>query len=46
MELFKENVDIESNHLQLALKYRCFVDDNSFPMILEENEFMLTIENT
>ena len=39
-ELFKEN------YLQPALKCRGFVDNNSFPMILEENEFMLTIENT
>ena len=38
IELFKENADIESNHLQPAL--------NSFPMILEENELMLIIENT
>ena len=44
IELFKENVDIKSNHL-LALKCRDFVDDNSFPMILEENKFMLTIKN-
>ena len=46
IELFKENADIESNHLQPALKCRGFVNDNSFPMILEENKFMLTIENT
>ena len=46
IELFKENADIKSNHLQPALKCQGFVDDNSFPVILEENEFMLTIENT
>ena len=46
IELFKENADIESNRLQPALKRRDFGDDNSFPMILEENSFILTIENT
>ena len=46
IELFKENADIESSHLQPALKCRGFVDDNSFPMILEENKFILTIENS
>ena len=45
IELFKENADIQTNHLPPALKYRGFVDGNSFPIILEENEFMLTIEN-
>ena len=46
IELFRENADIESNNLQPALKCRGFVDDSSFSMILKENEFMLTIENT
>ena len=45
IELFKENADIKTNHLQPALKCRGFVDGNSFPIILEENEYMLTIEN-
>ena len=45
IELFKENADIQTNHLPPALKCQGFVDGNSFPIILEENEFMLTIEN-
>ena len=36
----------QPNYLQPALKCQGFVDDNSFPMILKESKFMLTIENT
>ena len=45
IELFKENADIETNHLQAALKCRGFVDE-FFPNNLGgKHEFMLAIEN-
>ena len=40
-EFFKENADTESSHLQPALKCWGLV----VPIMLVENEFMLTIEN-
>ena len=46
IELFKENADIESNHEQPALKCPDFVDNNSFPMILEENRIHVDHQNT
>ena len=45
IELFKENADIETNHLQAALKCIGFVDE-FFPNNLGgKHEFMLAIEN-
>ena len=44
IELFKENVDNTSSHLQPARKCCDFVD-NYFPIILKENKLMLTIKN-
>ena len=45
IELFKENADNKSSHLQPALKCCDIVDNNYFPIILKENELMLTIKN-